>query len=95
MAVWSPEPWRSISRRIAFCPVAFGSAIPEDEQAYMDYMTWDKLTPDGSWGAYTESDAGVATAEAGRALLEYFVTHQGAWLEEHIRRACERKGIPA
>ncbi len=72
----------------------FGSAIPEDEQAYMDYMTWDKIAPDGSWGEYTESDAAVATAEAGRALLEYFVTHQGKWLEEHLAGACERKGIP-
>ena len=76
-------------------PGAFGSAVPEDEQAYMDYMTWDKLTPDGSWGAYAESDAKVATAEAGRALLEYFVDHQGKWLAEHLRGACERKGIPA
>ena len=58
-------------------------------------MTWDKLTPDGSWGAYTESDAEVATAEAGRALLEYFVAKQGMWLEEHLLRACARKGIPA
>lgn len=76
-------------------PGTFGSAIPEEDQAYMDYMTWDKLTPDGSWGAYAESDAEVATAEAGRALLEYFVTKQGAWLEEHLAGACERKGIPA
>ncbi len=76
-------------------PGTFGSAIPEDEQAYMDYMTWEKITPDGSWGAYAESDAEVATAEAGRTLLEYFVTHQGTWLAEHLAGACERKGIPA
>ena len=76
-------------------PGTFGSAIPEDEQAYMDYMTWDKIAPDGSWGAYAEIDAAVATAKAGRALLEYFVTHQGKWLKEHLARACERKGIPA
>ena len=76
-------------------PGPFGSAVAEDEQAYMDYMTWDKLTPDGSWGAYAESDAEVATAEAGRALLAYFTEHQGKWLAEHLRGACERKGIPA
>ena len=46
-------------------PGTFGSAIPEDEQAYMDYMTWDKIAPDGSWGEYTESDAAAATAKAG------------------------------
>lgn len=76
-------------------PGAFGSAIPEEEQAYMDYMAWDKITADGSWGEYAENDAAVATAEAGRALLEYFVTHQGEWLERHLVAACERKGIPA
>lgn len=75
-------------------PGAYGRAIPEAEQTYMDYMTWDKITPDGSWGAYAESDTAVATAEAGRALLEYFVTNQGTWLEEHLLSACERKGIP-
>lgn len=75
-------------------PGAFGRAIPEDEQAYMDYMTWEKIAPDGSWGNYTESDAAVATAEAGRALLEYFVAHQGKWLEQHLTGACKRKGIP-
>lgn len=75
-------------------PGAFGKAIPEDVQAYMDYMTWDKIAPDGSWGAFAESDADVATAEAGRALLEYFVTHQGARVKEHLAGACARKGIP-
>ncbi len=76
-------------------PGTFGSAIPEEEQAYMDYVTWDKITPDGSWGAFTESDAEVATAEAGHTLLEYFVEHQGKWLAQHLRGACARKGIPA
>ena len=76
-------------------PGPFGSAIPEEEQEYMDYVTWDKITPDGSWGAFTESDAEVATAEAGRTLLEYFVEHQGKWLARHLRGACARKGIPA
>lgn len=76
-------------------PGAFGTAIPDDEQAYMDYMTWDKIAPDGSWGAFTESDAAVATADAGRMLLEYFVAHQGTWLAGHLVGACERKGIPA
>ena len=75
-------------------PGPFGSAISEDEQAYMDYVTWDKLAPDGSWGKFSESDAGVATAAAGRALLEYFVTHQGEWLMDHVAEACKRKGVP-
>ena len=75
-------------------PGAFGSAIPEDEQAYMDYMTWEKIAPDGSWGAYAESDTEVATAEAGCALLAYFVEHQGKWLAAHLVGACKRKGIP-
>ena len=75
-------------------PGAFGSAIPEEEQAYMDSMTWDKLAPDGSWGTYTEGDAAVATAAAGRALLEFFVSRRGEWLAEHLAGACKRKGIP-
>lgn len=75
-------------------PGTFGSAIPEGEQAYMDYMSWEKIAPDGSWGAYTESDTEVATAEAGRALLEYFVTRQGTRLVEHLTGACKRKSIP-
>ena len=76
-------------------PGSFGSTIPEDEQDYMDYMTWEKIAPDGSWGEYSEDDAVLATADAGRALLEYFVTHQGKWLVEHLAGACARKGIPA
>lgn len=75
-------------------PGAFGTAIPAAEQAYMDYVPWEKITADGSWGAFTESDNAVATAAAGRALLEYFVARQGAWLAEHLAGACARKGIP-
>ncbi len=76
-------------------PGSFGSTIPEDEQDYMDYMTWEKIAPDGSWGEYSEDDAALATADAGRALLEYFVTRQGRWLVEHLAGVCARKGIPA
>ena len=75
-------------------PGPFGQAVPADEQAYMDYVPWEKIAPDGSWGAYAESDAAVATASAGRALLEYFVTRQGARLAAHLAGACARKGIP-
>lgn len=75
-------------------PGTFGKKIREEEQAYMDYMSWEKLAPDGSWGAYAESDADIATAEAGKALLDYFVTHQGAWLAKHLMGACKLKGIP-
>jgi hypothetical protein len=40
-----------------------------------------------------EADASVATAEAGRVLLEHFVMEQGARLKEHLREACHIKGI--
>ena len=51
-------------------------------------------SPDRSWGRYEpEADAAVATAEAGRVLLEHFVMEQGARLKEHLREACRIKGI--
>lgn len=71
----------------------YGQDVPERLQAFMDYCTWDKITPDGSWGKYAATDAAVATAEAGRLLLEYFVEHQGQWLKGHLEEACCIKGI--
>jgi hypothetical protein len=38
-------------------------------------------------------DEGLATAEAGRTLLEYFVKEQGTRLMEHLQQACRVKGI--
>jgi creatinine amidohydrolase/Fe(II)-dependent formamide hydrolase-like protein len=59
-----------------------------------DYVGWDKLAPDGSWGRYDpEADAGVATAEVGRVLLETFVSRQAERLKEHLAGACRLKGI--
>jgi len=53
---------------------AYGERIPEQLQAYADYVVWERITPDGSWGRYDPAtDKGLATAEAGRTLLEYFV----------------------
>jgi creatinine amidohydrolase len=73
---------------------AYGERIPEQLQAYADYVGWERITPDGSWGRYDPAtDEGLATAEAGRTLLEYFVKEQGQWLEEHLREACRIKGI--
>jgi len=53
---------------------AYGERIPEQLQAYADYVVWERITPDGSWGRDDPAtDKGLATAEAGRTLLEYFV----------------------
>jgi len=71
----------------------YGRDVPDEFKAYMDYCTWDKLTPDGSWGRYTDAGAGVATAEAGRILLSTFVAAQGEYLTMHLREACRIKGI--
>jgi creatinine amidohydrolase len=71
----------------------FGKEVPEHMKAYMDYSTWDKITGDGSWGKYSTSDSDVATAEAGRILLEYFVKIQSKRLKEHLDIACRTKGI--
>jgi hypothetical protein len=63
-------------------------------EAFADYVGWERFAPDGSWGRYEPGmDDAIATAEAGRALLEHFVTKQGARLEEHLGEACRIKGI--
>jgi creatinine amidohydrolase len=73
---------------------AYGARIPERLQAYADYVGWESITPDGSWGSYDPAtDEGSATAEAGRILLEHFVNEQGKRLKEHLREACRIKGI--
>jgi creatinine amidohydrolase len=72
---------------------AYGRKVPADLYSYADYVSWDKITPDGSWGQYTLDDATLATAEAGRILLEYFVTHHGPQLKQHLEKACRLKGI--
>jgi creatinine amidohydrolase len=71
----------------------YGQAVPEALQDYMDYCPWDRITPDGSWGRYAAQDAAIATAAAGRTVLEYFVEHQGRWLKSHLEEACRFKGI--
>ncbi len=71
----------------------YGQEVPEHLRAFMDYSTWDKLTPDGSWGRLAASDADIATAEAGRVLLEYFVEQQGQRLQAHLAEACRIKGL--
>lgn len=73
---------------------AYGERVPERMEAFADYVGWEKVAPDGSWGRYeSEADSEVATAEAGRVLLEYFVKEQGARLKEHLQEACRIKGI--
>jgi creatinine amidohydrolase len=73
---------------------AYGGQVPEHLQAYADYVGWERIAPDGSWGSYDPAeDAGVATAEAGRTLLEHFVQEQGERLKEHLKEACHLKGI--
>jgi creatinine amidohydrolase len=72
----------------------FGREIPEDLVEYAGYVTWDEITADGSWGRYSKADSTIATAEAGRILLEHFVTRHGPQLRQHFERACQLKGIP-
>lgn len=71
----------------------YGQDVPEALQDHMDYCSWDKITPDGSWGRYAAQDASIATPEAGRIVLEYFVEHQGQWLKAHLREASRLKGM--
>ena len=74
-------------------PGEFGRKVPASMFPYKGYVTWDRITPDGSWGRYTEEEAGLATAEAGRALMQYFVTHYTPVLVKHMEEACRLKGI--
>jgi creatinine amidohydrolase/Fe(II)-dependent formamide hydrolase-like protein len=53
---------------------AYGERVPEQMGAFADYVGWEKFAPDGSWGRYEPAaDSAVATAEAGRVLLEHFI----------------------
>ena len=73
---------------------AYGGRVSEHLRAYADYVGWERIVPDGSWGSYDPAeDGGVATAEAGRTLLEHFVREQGERLKEHLKEACHIKGI--
>jgi creatinine amidohydrolase len=71
----------------------YGTVVPERFWPYRDYVSWDRIAPDGSWGRYDTEDAAVATAEAGRLLLEYFVTHHGPQVKRHLEEAARLKGI--
>ena len=70
----------------------YGQTVSEQLREVMDYCTWDKITSDGSWGRFSNTDADIATAEAGRMLLEYFVAHQSRRLQAHLEEACRIKG---
>ena len=73
---------------------AYGERVSERLEAYADYVGWEKIAPDGSWGSYNPAaDKEVATAEAGCTILEYFVTEQGERLKKHLEEACRIKGI--
>lgn len=67
---------------------SYGTEVPPQLDEFADYVTWDRLAPDGSWGRYDpEADVEVATAEAERVLLETFVSRQGERLKDHLAGA--------
>lgn len=72
----------------------YGQQVPEELKELGGYVAWEKITPDGSWGEYSSAEASVATAEAGKQLLEHFVAHHGLQLKDHFESACRLKGIP-
>lgn len=71
----------------------FGRAVPGPMTQYADYVTWDRITTDGSWGKYSSADALIATADAGRRLLEHFVRVQGLRLKTRLAEAARLKRI--
>jgi hypothetical protein len=49
---------------------AYGERVPERMGDFADYVGWERIVPDGSWGRYEPAaDEGSATAEAGRILI--------------------------
>jgi creatinine amidohydrolase len=73
---------------------AYGTEVPERLADYADYVGWERIALDDSWGRYDPAeDAEAVTAEAGRKLLECFVAEQGVRLREHLKEACRIKGI--
>lgn len=59
----------------------------------MDYMGWERITPNGSWGRFVR-DATMTReelAERGKLLWTTFVTRQGEALKKHFEEACRLK----
>lgn len=72
----------------------FGQEVDPAMLLLNGYVTWDKITADGSWGRYTDADAALTTAEVGRTLLESFVSNHAPQVAAHLAQACALKNIP-
>ncbi len=72
---------------------SFGTAIAPELNQFMDYMSWERFTADGSWGHY-ERDATVTKevlAERGKVFWEMFVNEQSEILKHHLSEAYKLK----
>ncbi len=72
---------------------SFGTAIAPELNRFMDYVSWERLTPDGSWGRY-ERDPKVTKevlAERGRVFWKTFVDEQSKVLTRHLADAYRLK----
>lgn len=72
---------------------SFGKAVPSERNQFMDYMGWERLTPDGSWGRF-ERGATISKeslAERGKLFWETFIQRQSEVLKEHLAQAYHLK----
>ena len=71
----------------------FGEDIPATVNQFMDYMGWERITPDGSWGRFVRDAAMTQEelTERGRLLWTTFVAKQGETLKKHFEEACRLK----
>ena len=72
---------------------SFGKAIPAEQNQFMDYMGWECLTLDGSWGHF-ERDATIskeALAKRDKLFWETLIQRQSEVLKEHLVRAYHLK----
>ena len=69
-----------------------GSVVPEVNNAFSDYIGWDKLTVDGNWGHYTKGDfTNEELANKGKTLWMTLINEQCDGLKEYLEEAYRRK----
>jgi creatinine amidohydrolase len=75
---------------------SFGKSIPVEMNQFMDYMSWEHLTSDGSWGRFEQDSTTTKEelAERGRLFWETFVQKQSEVLKYHLAEAYHLKFDP-
>ncbi|MBT3322694.1 MAG: creatininase family protein [Anaerolineae bacterium] len=72
---------------------AHGQPVDSKWTEYLDYMTWDKFSSDGSIGVLSKEKSVKELRKKGGNLLETYVNIQSENLKTHFEEAIARKGI--